>query len=290
MLRASLQGQLKQTHLPRWRPLQPLFEAIMNAYQAAQDIGERGEILVRIEREQSLPLGGTPPISGFIVSDNGSGFTDENMDSFNTTFSQYKEQRGGKGLGRFLYLKAFEEVSIDSVFHDAEKGSNLSRTFNFDPVYDPARVSLPAPTSERVGTTVVLKGFLEPYRSEIPTEADKLARQICEHFILILMGANSPSVRLIDGTSNIDVNQVFETEFRGAAVHGAFTLHGRHFSVLGFKIREAHSARHRIIYCAHDRAVVSEALAKWLPNLSTRLVDDRTELCVSRGRNWLPAR
>ena len=97
----------------------------MNAHQAAQERGDRAVIDIEIERETALDLGPLGKISGFTITDNGSGFTDDNMDSFNTTFSQYKESRGGKGLGRFLYLKAFEQAQVSSVFEDVATGTNL---------------------------------------------------------------------------------------------------------------------------------------------------------------------
>lgn len=52
------------------------------------------------------------PILGFIVEDNGLGFTPENMSSFETLDSDYKAGIACRGVGRLLWLKAFDRVSI----------------------------------------------------------------------------------------------------------------------------------------------------------------------------------
>ena len=51
--------------------------------------------------------------------DSGIGFTDANFDSFETVDSPYKAPHGGKGLGRFLWLKAFSRVEVESHFRAA---------------------------------------------------------------------------------------------------------------------------------------------------------------------------
>lgn len=71
-MKASLSGQIRQTRLPEWRPLLPLFEAIMNAYQAIQERGTPdGEIIINVLRAEELELGTPAEITGFRVTDNG---------------------------------------------------------------------------------------------------------------------------------------------------------------------------------------------------------------------------
>ncbi len=45
----------------------------------------------------------------FSIIDNGNGFTAENYKSFRTADSSLKWKKGCKGIGRFLWLKAFEK-------------------------------------------------------------------------------------------------------------------------------------------------------------------------------------
>jgi hypothetical protein len=70
----------------------------------------------------------------FAITDNGIGLNDENFDSFNTAFSDHKLSRGGKGLGRFTWLKAFDKVEIDSTF-EKQGEDPQRRRFTFDEDY-----------------------------------------------------------------------------------------------------------------------------------------------------------
>jgi hypothetical protein len=120
MLWTNLRNQVRQTPLPKWKPLIPLFEAVMNSFQAIRDAKRKGDGFIKIEIERDAVLLGEEqgPIRAFTILDNGIGLNDENFDSFNTAFSDHKLARGGKGLGRFTWLKAFEKVEIDSTFKE----------------------------------------------------------------------------------------------------------------------------------------------------------------------------
>ena len=73
MLRTNLRGQIRQTNLPKWKALLPLFEAVMNSFQAIQESKQQRDhrITIRIERQQDLFAGEDPPIIGFEVTDGG---------------------------------------------------------------------------------------------------------------------------------------------------------------------------------------------------------------------------
>ena len=106
-----LKGRLRNTPLPRSHGLLPLFEAVVNSIQAlaATDRdSSTGEVLVEIVRvpQQSLALDDGSqrrslaphePIAGFVVSDNGCGFDDNNFESFETLDSDYKATEGCRG-------------------------------------------------------------------------------------------------------------------------------------------------------------------------------------------------
>jgi hypothetical protein len=78
----------------------------------------------RIHATRERTLDGSRPAAfeAFSVSDTDFGFTDANYDCFNTVDSPYKASYGGKGLGRFLWLKAFEHVESDSHYRIAASG------------------------------------------------------------------------------------------------------------------------------------------------------------------------
>ena len=114
--------------------LTPLIEAICNSIDAIG--GKTGgliEIIVKRdnqkdtdEPEKSRGIGSVIAID---VVDNGKGFDEVNRDSFDTYKSGYKYQFGGKGFGRFMYLKYFSKVTIESIFR--EDNNFKKRTFTF---------------------------------------------------------------------------------------------------------------------------------------------------------------
>jgi hypothetical protein len=276
MWTASLSGQVRQTHLPKWKPMLPVFEAIMNAFQAIQDgTPPDPRIIVNVQRDQALGIIEDPKVSGFTIIDNGIGFNDINLGSFSTAYSEYKLHRGGKGLGRLLWLKAFEKVEIESVFWDAVDESMNLRTIDFNDRFSPDNVESGPTDRTIVGTTLTLSGFREPWKSETPTDIDHIARRICEHFILLLMRPNCPRIELRDGRTTISINKVFEESFKAFSSEHAFSVRDQSFSIIGFRLTEPRSARHRIIYCADERAVTDEKLEKFIPNMAGRLHDEQ---------------
>lgn len=279
MFRASLSGQIRQTKLPKWKPLLPVFEAVMNAVQSIQDRGAEGSIIVNIVEAPSLKIDDVERIDRFVIYDNGVGFTDENMDSFNTAYSEYKFMKGGKGVGRFLWLKAFEKVEIDSVFESEGEG-RLRRKFVFDTKYDPDLVEAEPASDAKVATTIELSGFQEPYRSELTLDLDHIALRMCEHFILLLMQPSCPQIELRSGKQRLSLNAFFEEGFSQNATRSTFNIKDQDFTVHGFRLTLPRTARHRLIYCADERAVLSENLDDLVPNLSGRLTDGNGDTFV----------
>lgn len=278
MLRTNLRGQIRQTHLPKWKALLPLFEAVMNSFQAIQDfqIERKHRIVVSIEREDGLFAEDDPPIIGFEVTDTGIGFNDDNFDSFNTAFSEHKFERGGKGLGRFMWLKAFDDVRIKSVFEaqDGTEGSRLwSREFRFGFDYDPDRAGAVPISQGPKGTSVRLSGFRAPYKHECPRDIDQLAQRLAEHFVLVLMQSDCPEVEIQDQGKRVSVNAAFRDHFRDSTAKSSFELSGRQFQINGFRLTSPRASKHRLIYAANYRGVLTEMLDQFIPNLSGRLTD-----------------
>jgi hypothetical protein len=59
-----------------------------------------------------------PPIIALRITDNGVGFIAANWDSFNLAHSSYEYVKGGKGIGRITWLRAFKSVHIDSIYRN----------------------------------------------------------------------------------------------------------------------------------------------------------------------------
>ena len=114
----NLHGRLRNTSLPASSGLMPLYEAVVNSIHAIEEAAVpmiQGRITVRILRgtQQSLDFNDEDdaetaplkePIVGFRVTDNGIGFNDDNMASFRTLDTEHKADKGGRGVGRLLWL------------------------------------------------------------------------------------------------------------------------------------------------------------------------------------------
>jgi hypothetical protein len=276
-IKIDLRNQIRQTDLPIWKPLLPLFEAVMNSFQAIRDAGleHLGSISIDIEREKLLILEDHPPVAGFRVTDDGIGLTDENFDSFNTAFSPHKIQIGGKGLGRFTWLKAFDRVEITSIFNDVHKGTLQRRNFVFDEKYDLDDRGLPiAIETARTGTTVRLMGYRNPYRTKCPRSPDVIVEKLIEHFLLVLLDQNCPHLIVRDGGTTYDINDIFEKDYKADASEHEFVVAEIPFTLHGFRLPTNRTTKHKLVYAADLRAVVSDNLADFLPNLTSRLIAD----------------
>lgn len=183
---------------------------------------------------------------------------------------------GGKGLGRFTWLKAFSRVEIRSVFVDPKDGA-LLREFVFDEGYDPDRGNAVAASEGVPGTTVRLVGFKEPYRSECAKSIEQIAQKMVEHFLLVFLQPNCPAIEIHDLGTRLSLNDVFQRDFKAQASAHPFDIRGTPFTLHGFRLTTPRSSRHRLTYAANDRAVTSENLADYMPNLSERLSDGEGE-------------
>jgi hypothetical protein len=276
-LKTNLRGQVRQTTLPKWKSLLPLFEAIMNAYQAIEEADKNRvhSIVIDCEREATLALDPDEetPFINFTIKDTGVGFNDTNFDSFNTTFSEHKFSRGGKGLGRLMWLVAFEKADIESFFREPDTDHPWRRSFSFDTNYDPDDAT-PIPVDDAItGTTVHLRGFRSPYKDECPRTAEALAQRIIEHFILVLLRPDCPEITLnVDGITH-SIKDIFKTTYQVNASEHAFEVSGSKFKMHGFKIVSPRANKHRLIYSANSRGVLTENLDDFIPNLSSKLTD-----------------
>src|SRR5687768_8805609 len=126
-------GRINNMRLPDGKTaiLYSVYEAVSNSIHAINDrFGEenaasKGWVVVDIDVDDESD------IESISISDNGIGFTDDNLRSFETSDSRFKYQRGGKGVGRFIWIKMFETIQVDSV---VKKGNAKERVrFRFAP-------------------------------------------------------------------------------------------------------------------------------------------------------------
>src|SRR5690606_39059325 len=124
---SNIANKVRNTRLPRTKPLLPLFELISNSIHSIEEAISKniikpteGKIVIdcisngSAETLQQLIDIDIYPIHTFIVSDNGIGLDEENLKAFIEADTDHKIDIGGKGVGRFVCLKAFRELNITS--------------------------------------------------------------------------------------------------------------------------------------------------------------------------------
>jgi len=203
------------------------------------------------------------PVQDVEVVDNGVGFTTDNFGSFNSADSMHKIAIGGKGLGRFSYLKAFASVEVVSVFRDGDK--TRRRTFRFRPTakgVETMRVE-DVPESTALRTSVKMCSALP--EAKFPRSMDVFARQIVEecmeHFIL----KDCARVTLVDSSEKIDLIDFCEKQVVVESQQEEIKVGKKKFTIRHILALSPNDSNHRIRLCANRRQVESESLHERVP-------------------------
>lgn len=286
-LGTNLRGRVKNTTLARSHALQPLLEAVVNSIQSIDASGAKpqdGLIEVRILREPGLPFEekqkrNTERIAGFEIADNGVGFNDDNMRSFEMLDSDFKESIGCRGVGRLLWLKAFDRAEIESVFDDAQTNRRMRRRFIFNVEFSPLDVHLAdVGLDEPKRTMIRLLGFKPEYRDNAYKTASKVASEILDHCRwTFLRDGGAPAIRVVDGDETASVNDLYEGYLHTKIVADDFYLKGHRFDLTHMKVNVSAAPWHALTWGADGREVFPEKVAPLVKGLPPKLTDDEGE-------------
>ncbi|MDX2849250.1 ATP-binding protein [Streptomyces sp. PA03-3a] len=286
-LTTSLAGRVRNTSLPKSHALLPLLEAVVNGIQAIDarfgDDVERGCLSVRIQRspQEELDLGpagpgrvALKPIIGFLVEDNGVGFTAENMTSFETLDSDHKAAIGCRGVGRLLWLKAFDRVSVRSTYED-EAGGLHGRQFRFS-VEGEVEPGGEADGLGDVGTIVSLDGFKKPFQQSAAKSVEAIAREMFEHCIwYFLRPGGAPDVTVTDGDETASLNDLMADFVFSEMPMTSIDVKGEKFDMVNLCLKSStRNLAPRLYWCAASRVVMEENLTSKVPGLYGRLKDE----------------
>lgn len=279
----DIKGQLNNMRLSESKALWPLFEAVVNAIQAIEDSDNKntGKITIYAQRETSAQqelnqkevLG---RFESFTITDNGLGMNTINYKSFNTAYSTLKIKKGCKGIGRFLWLKAFNSVSIESTYCEEQKF--YSRKFMFTPDGVEPENNLTTSDITETKTIVTLDGFLPQYKNIAPVELDVIAKKIIEHCLPFFISGNCPEIIIYDGISDtINLNQYFDVNIKDSLHQDHFKIKENNFILYHLRLPEGASS-HEVHFCANMQEVTSIDLKKHIPNLQKKIIpaDDPT--------------
>ena len=224
------------------------------------------------------PLIGT--ITGFEIIDNGFGFSEQNYNSFNTADSMQKEDRGGKGVGRFIWLKAFEKVEIDSIFLCENSLRNKrSFTFSLGSQDGISNLSLVENVSEEQRTRISLLGLKPEFQKLVPQTAAKIAQKIVEHCLEYFYLGRMPKIRIIENSNKevIDLDDIYNDLVADRKVN-TINIKGHRFDITNFLLHARSDLKHHFSYCANRRVVLTEKIGDKIPNLPPTLKDNEEEI------------
>ncbi|WP_442575786.1 ATP-binding protein [Microbacterium sp. F51-2R] len=213
------------------------------------------------------------PIIGFTVSDDGVGFTAPNMTSFETLDSDFKADLGCRGVGRLLWLKAFDKVSVRSAYED-EEGKLRARQFRFSVAHEVEHDGN-AGGFVRPGAVVSLDGFKKTFQQNAPKGVDAIAREIFEHCIwYFLRPGGAPVVTVTDDDESVSLADLMDEFVDSAMTASAIEVKGQKFDMLNLRLKATvrYSAP-RLHWCAASRVVLEENLSGKVPGLHGRLAD-----------------
>jgi hypothetical protein len=260
----------------------PLVELIVNAIQAIEMGSTQGgkvEVLIKRAAQLQLDSNNLQEVIGFIVKDNGIGFTDNNRDSFDTLYSAHKIAIGGKGFGRFTCLKYFDDLIISSNYILGD--TKLNRSFKMGKANDIIEDEKIVPAEFiNSGTVAELKSikaskFIDKKSSTIArTLFEKLLPYFCTD------GYQCPVVELRDEASdkNISLNDFLVNEGRGSIVelptfNQKFLLTENNgvqqiFCARVFKFYSPKQQKSQVNLVAHKRTVTSTQIQNYIPEFS----------------------
>ena len=279
----DIKGKINEKRLSYANTLLPLFEAIVNSIQAIEEDSatKTGIIEITLIRSKQSKIEfanqtNSASIVDFIIKDNGVGFTDKNFESFNFAHSTYKEKKGGKGIGRFLWLRAFNRVEIESRFKENDKWH--LRNFNFEPTKDGIEKHkiIQANGTDSRYTTVHLKALKEDFQKWCNTNSEDIALKIIEHCFVYFLRTDCPRIIIKDGNEQTVVNDLFGVFTKGQVITKSFPVRSEKFEI---NIVKLYSSRvdNKVHFCAHTREVQNEKLSIEIPELDNFLVDEKGE-------------
>lgn len=276
----NLKGRIKNFSLPKNQPLIPLFEAIVNSIHAIDerkktDDNFEGKITIKLIRENQIgfeEMGESPSITSFEVIDNGVGFNEQNFSSFMESDSTYKAELGGKGVGRFSWLIAFQKAEITSIYFD--DNGYVKREFEFTVDQSEINDTLIDYENQKDNcTTVRLVNCMNPYAQVLPKRGMTIALRIIQHCLVYFISDTCPQIDIVDASCNYNLNQIFREKIQAEENSVHIIIGGEEFELLHVKSEEPSVNGNKLYLCAHNRLVETKELDKYIVDLDRAIYE-----------------
>lgn len=278
-------------------PYTPIIEAITNSLDAINKSGrEDGQIDITLERDNVLANMGDnelPEIKSVIISDNGIGFTDDNRLSFDTVYSPQKKDIGGKGFGRFFFLRHFDAADVESYYSENDK--LMKRTFEFGKEYDVVvneEMEEQEAFSHDVGSTLRLKNI---HRGKFDKDTEAFAHRISERLLSYFADDNykCPKIIIHDGESDhpIVLNDLIgnsNDSLIQLKASDQVEINGKVFNYKMFKILRPRNQKSKIVLTARNQSVTDVTLETYVPEFASEFIEAyKNENGEEETRNYI---
>ena len=275
-LNTSLKGRLRNTNLPLTNVLYPLFEAIVNSIHSIDSALKQGKISSLMEGNITIKILRSsqatayadvkPDIIGFEIIDNGVGFNYDNFISFQTLDSEFKIDLGCRGVGRLLWLKAFNRVNVKSVYE--ESGEIFTRTFDFNVANDIHNDNVNPTPKVRIETSIRLLDIRKEYLKYLRKTAATISRDLLEHCLwYFIRSGGAPDIYIDDSGESFPLYKEYDALMINASDRTSFKIKSRTFDITHVKLKSSLQNKHSIIYSAADRVVKEDSLQGKIPGL-----------------------
>lgn len=280
-MKANISGRLsKLRNIKSYN--EALLEAVANSIQSCAISGvKNAEITVEVRlKTQAEPTrkGSSKnyyyPIESISITDNGEGFTDENFESFGMMDTDQKADRFGcKGIGRFLWLKAFQKVTVDSIYR-TPNGEKYFRHFNFSKSDIENQSTRKASDDEAVRTSICLQSLIDGMQQKHDVTAEEIAHLIIGHFLLDFVNGTAPRIHVVCRGETLCANDVFEEMRLVEPEKQTFKMADYDFEFIQQKLnlKAKKGFYPGIYYCAGGR-VVCKASTTLDPKIESLMLD-----------------
>ena len=223
LLKPDMPAVLERTHLAGHFDafLLPVYEAGSNAIHALLDRFGGSQIAIDGKLIFAFSIGTTAEEFSVTISDNGNGLNESNYAAFLTPFTGNKLKRGGKGFGRFVAFKVFEEIAYHSK-SVAVSGEIGTRSFRFDIYVDEEIIDVAGGIASEFspGCAVTLRQVKPQYhRRWEELSEDRILDQLSSNFLTYLVDGRMPDTKVIIGDKEFDLRSHFARIFSHEKSH-----------------------------------------------------------------------
>ncbi len=251
--------------------LQPVYESIVNSLEA-----NATDILVEFFEEEhplfdenNIPM--EKKIIGFKITDNGEGFNEKNLSSFKDYLSDTKLSLGCKGVGRFTWLKVFEDIKIESHVSGMLIKFDFNQNTSLDEIEESQTPAL-GNNKTTISFDCVSNGYLDYYKNG-KLKYDKREQANIEEITQKIEDYLLPKLFLLKEEQKRTFNIVLKLKNKECSITNLsiITLNKDCFTIkdektifgkeyvfnLYYTFLNRNDNKHQLMYCANERTVTA---------------------------------